>query len=161
MGGIKLQIVDGGRMENVNISRIVMDNVGSPIFIRLGNRGRIYTENTYTGTNQLNEKESEGAGVGSIKGMRISDVVANVTIAPQGRTLTEQEIAEAGPIMIAGIPGHNVEDVVLENINISYPGGIEEDVKSRGSRGCDSLPGAVFLRRPARLGCLYPPCQER
>ena len=128
MGGIKLQSVDGGKMENVNISRIVMDNVGSPIFIRLGNRGRIYTENTYTGTNRLNGTNSEGAGVGSIKGVRISDVVAHVTIRPRGDKVTEKEIAEAGPIMITGIPGHIVEDVVLENIRISYPGGIEQEV---------------------------------
>ena len=32
--------------------------------------------------------------------------------------------------MITGIPGHNVEDVVLENVNISYPGyGSEEEAK--------------------------------
>ena len=129
MGGIKLQSVDGGRMQNIKISRIVMDNVGSPIFIRLGNRGRIYTKETYTGTNQLNRKNSEGAGVGSIKGIKISDVVANVTMQQQGDTATTREIAKAGPIMIAGIPGHNVEDVLLENITISYPGGIEEDPK--------------------------------
>ena len=129
MGAIKLQIVDGGRMENINISRIVMDNVGSPIFIRLANRGRVYTENTYTGTNMLNAEKSEGAGVGSIKGINISDVVANVTIASQGRKPSSREIAQGGPIMIAGIPGHYVEDVVLENISISYSGGIEEDVK--------------------------------
>ena len=126
MGGIKLQSVDGGRMENIKISRIVMDNVGSPIFIRLGNRGRVYTKNTYTGTNQLNRKKSEGAGVGSIKGIKISDVVANVTIQPRAKTVTDRDIAQAGPIMIAGIPGHNVEDVLLENIKISYPGGIKE-----------------------------------
>ena len=89
MGGIKLQIVDGGRMENVNISRIAMDNVGSPIFIRLANRGRIYTKNTYTGTNKLNGAKSEGAQVGSIKGVRISDVVANVTIQPRLFMLAE------------------------------------------------------------------------
>ncbi|TWU38888.1 Exo-poly-alpha-D-galacturonosidase precursor [Novipirellula aureliae] len=124
MGAIKLQIVDGGRMENVNISRIVMDNVGSPIFIRLANRGRIYTENTYTGTAQLKKNESEGAGVGSIKGITIRNVVANVTIAPDARP--SRVIAQAGPIMIAGIPGHNVEDVLLENIQISYPGGVTE-----------------------------------
>ena len=129
MGGIKLQSVDGGRMENVNISRIVMDNVGSPIFIRLANRGRIYTENTYSGTNQLNGKKSEGAGVGSIKGIKISDMVANVTIASQAKAVTDKDIAKAGPIMIAGIPGHYIEDVVLENISISYPGGVEEDIK--------------------------------
>ena len=129
MGGIKLQIVDGGRMENIKISRIVMDNIGSPIFIRLANRGRIYTKNTYTGTNMLNGIKSEGAGVGSIKGVRISDVVANVTMQQRGETATTREIAKAGPIMIAGIPGHIVEDVLLENISISYPGGIEEDAK--------------------------------
>ena len=128
MGGIKLQIVDGGRMENVKISRIVMDNVGSPIFIRLANRGRIYTENTYTGTRLLNPKESEGAGVGSIKGIKISNVVANVTMSSQGKT-ADRRIAQAGPIMIAGIPGHNVEDVLLENIKIAYPGGVKEDIK--------------------------------
>ena len=31
MGAIKLQIVDGGRLENIDISRIVMENVGNPI----------------------------------------------------------------------------------------------------------------------------------
>ncbi|MCG8429837.1 MAG: hypothetical protein MJA29_01500, partial [Candidatus Omnitrophica bacterium] len=38
MGAIKLQLVDGGRMENIEISRIFMERVGNPIFIRLGNR---------------------------------------------------------------------------------------------------------------------------
>ncbi len=123
MGGIKLQSVDGGRMENINISRIVMDNVGSPLFIRLGNRGRIYTQNTYTGPSSLNNNKTEGAPVGSIKGIRISDVVANVTIQPRGDNVTDKDVAEAGPIMITGIPGHYVEDIVLENIKISYPGG--------------------------------------
>ncbi len=130
MGGIKLQSVDGGRMENVKISRIVMDNVGSPVFIRLGKRGRIYTKNTYTGTNQLNKRQSEGAGVGSIRGIKISDMVANVTIRPRAGRVTSKEIAEAGPIMITGIPGHNVENVLLENITVSYPGGIEHEVSS-------------------------------
>ncbi len=121
MGGIKLQSVDGGRMENVNISRIKMDNVGSPLFIRLGNRGRIYTGNTATGSDTGLGK-SEGAPVGSIKGIRISDVEATVTIRPRNGKVTDKEIAEAGPIMITGIPGHYVEDVLLENVTISYPG---------------------------------------
>ena len=130
MGGIKLQVVDGGRMENVNISRISMDNVGCPIFVRLGNRGRIYAKNTYTGTAKLNGKESEGAQVGSINGIRISDVAARVTIQPRGKSTTPKDFAKAGPIMIAGIPGHCVENVLLENVAISYPGGgAEADAK--------------------------------
>jgi polygalacturonase len=132
MGAIKLQIVDGGRMENINISRLVMENVGAPLFIRLGNRGRIYGENTYTGTDLLNAKKSEGASVGSIKGIRISDVVANVTIQPRGEKVADRDRAAAGPIMITGIPGHDVEDVVLENITISFPGnGTEADAKRK------------------------------
>ena len=113
MGGIKLELVDGGRMENVNISRIVMKDVGSPIFIRLGNRGRTYGE-------------GEKIPVGSIKNIRISDVVAEVTFEEKNRNkavseLLDREKGAAGPIMISGIPGHYIEDVVLENIKISYP----------------------------------------
>ena len=48
MGGIKLQIVDGGRMENINISRIVMDNVGCPIFIPAGATAAGPTRRTLT-----------------------------------------------------------------------------------------------------------------
>jgi len=145
MGAIKLQIVDGGRMENINISRIAMDNVGSPIFIRLGNRGRIYTKNTYTGTNILNGEKPEGARVGSIKGVRISDVVAKVIVQQAAETPTTKEIAKAGPIMIAGIPGHAVEEVLLENISISYPGGIEEDANRMVPEDVTRYPEQYFF----------------
>jgi len=116
MGAIKLQLVDGGRLENVDISRIVMEDVGNPIFIRLGNRGRTYTKRT--GPRQNADARPEGAGVGTLKNVRIRDVVAEVTGDDKSRS---------GPIMITGIPGHCVEDVVLENITISYPGGGNQD----------------------------------
>ena len=112
MGAIKLELVDGGRLENVDISRIVMENVGNPIFIRLGNRGRTYTKRT--GQKDNADAEPEGAPVGTLRNVRIRDLVAEVTGDDKSRS---------GPIMITGIPGHCVEDVVLENIKISYPGG--------------------------------------
>ena len=46
-----------------------MEDVGNPIFIRLGDRGR-----TYTG------ESDQRAAVGTLKNVRISDVVAKVTI---------------------------------------------------------------------------------
>ena len=71
--------------------------------------------------------------VGTLKNIRISDVVAEVTLEDQTKAisdLTDREKGKAGPIMITGIPGHYVEDVVLENIKISYPGyGTEEEAK--------------------------------
>ncbi|MBU2950941.1 glycoside hydrolase family 28 protein [Tamlana agarivorans] len=135
MGGIKLELVDGGKMENINISRITMKNVGSPLFIRLGNRGRIY-EN-FTEQIQDADAKPEGAPIGSVKNIRITDLVAEVVIPPvqaghssNPNGYTDRQRAQAGPIMIAGIPGHYIENVVLENIEISYPGlGTKEDAK--------------------------------
>ena len=145
MGAIKLQSVDGGRLENISISRIVMEEVGSPLFIRLGNRGRAYSANTKTGPEMGPDLKPEGAGVGSIKNVRISDVVARVTIEDREKAanahykklkvdntpgVTDKEKAKAGPIMITGIPGHCIEDVVLKNIHIIYPGhGTDADAK--------------------------------
>ena len=146
MGAIKLQAVDGGRLENVSISRIVMEEVGSPLFIRLGNRGRTYTQNTKTGSYQGAKVKPEGADVGTIKNIHIKDVVANVTFGDRKKAAsdhgdnravekspekTDREKAKAGPIMITGIPGHYVEDVVLENFKITYPGQGTKDESKR------------------------------
>jgi polygalacturonase len=52
MGVIKLLSVDGGLLENITISNIVMDDVEGPIFIRLGNRnlrGRLAESNFVSG----------------------------------------------------------------------------------------------------------------
>jgi len=120
MGAIKLELVDGGQLENIRMSRIVMEEVGDPIFIRLGNRGRTYKERI--GQKQNADVEPEGAPIGTLKNVRISDVVAEVVGDDKSRS---------GPIMIAGIPGHTIENVVLENIKISYPGGGSQEDAER------------------------------
>ena len=110
-----------------------MRNVGNPIFIRLGNRG-----NTFG-------RRGQKAPVGTIKNIRISDVAAEVTVEDRVKAaaapykgikvdttpgVTDKEKSKAGRIMITGIPDHYVENVVLENVRISYPGhGTEEDAK--------------------------------
>ena len=135
MGAIKLQLVDGGRLENVEISRVVMEKVGCPIFIRLGNRGSTFG------------KEGK-APVGTLKNIRISEVVAKVTLQDRDESgdYSDREKAKAGPIMIAGIPGHHVEDVVLQNIKISYPGyGSEEEAKRVVPEDEDRYPEQFFF----------------
>jgi polygalacturonase len=118
MGAIKLLMVDGGVLEDINISNITMNNVEGPIFIRLGNRGRSYE----APTEQIYDKEvnSEGMPVGSVKNITIRNIKANVVSDEQKRC----------GIMISGIPNHLIENVLLENIEISYPGGgTEEEAK--------------------------------
>ncbi|MDB4393296.1 hypothetical protein N9Z45_02910 [Akkermansiaceae bacterium] len=148
LGAIKLQLVDGGQLENVSISRIVMEDVGNPIFIRLGNRGQKYGA-------------EESKVVGTIKNIRISDIVAKVTIEDREKAaaahykrrkvdrtpgVTDKEKSKAGPIMITGIPSHLVEDVVLENIKISYPGhGSQADAKREVAEDIARYPEQYFF----------------
>ncbi len=116
MGVIKLLVVDGGILEDITISNITMNNVEGPVFIRLGNRGRSYE----APTEQIYDKEvkSEGMPVGSVKNISIRNIKATVVSEEQKRC----------GIMISGIPNHYIENVLLENITISYPGGgTEED----------------------------------
>lgn len=159
MGAIKLQLVDGGIMENIDISRITMENVGNPIFIRLGNRGSTFTGRSSRG--QGADVEPEGAPIGTIKNIRISDVVATVTIEDRIKAasppykgikpvttpgVTDSEKSRSGPIMITGIPGHYVEDVILENIKISYPGhGTAADAQREVSEDIARYPEQFFF----------------
>lgn len=111
MGVIKLLSVDGGLLENIRISNIKMENVEGPLFIRLGGRGRVYDKPTEQVYGQ--EVASEGNPPGIVRNIHISNIKATVT----------GEARDRNGIMISGIPGHCVENVVLENIEISFPGG--------------------------------------
>ncbi|MGB7343469.1 MAG: glycosyl hydrolase family 28 protein [Pirellulaceae bacterium] len=149
MGAIKLQSVDGGRLENVDISRITMKDVGCPLFLRLGNRGSTFGEGR------------ESTPVGTLKNIRISDVIAQVIVEDRAKAaeakyknlkvdttpgVTDNEKSKAGPIMITGIPGHSIENVVLENIMISFPGnGTEEDANRVVAEDIDRYPEQFFF----------------
>ena len=127
-----------------------MDEVGCPIFIRLGNRGSTF-----------NKKETEKPPVGTLKNIFISDVVAEVTIEDREKTamapyknikpidapgVTDKEKSKAGPIMITGIPGHFVENVRLENVTISFPGhGTDEDARRTVNEDIDKYPEQFFF----------------
>ncbi|RMD78431.1 MAG: glycoside hydrolase family 28 protein [Lentisphaerae bacterium] len=111
MGVIKLLIVDGGTMENVEISDLEMVDVEGPIFIRLGNRGRPY-DVPMTQIQHANAAH-EGVPPGRLRNIHIHDIDAMVTSDDRSRW----------GIMITGIPGHCVEDIRLENVKISFPGG--------------------------------------
>ncbi len=93
--GIALETVDGGVLEDVSISNVTMREVTtSPIFLRIGSRLR----------------GPEGAVPGKIRRIRIDN-------------LTVHDADPAYASIIAGIPGHPVEDVVLSNIEIHAAGG--------------------------------------
>ncbi len=104
---LALEVVDGGAMENIKASHITVVNSGCGIFIKLGQR-RVDRE------------------VGTLKNILIKDVFVQVSTDPD----TEYNMKgpklsffhNTIPASITGIPGHYVQDVTLENIEISYPG---------------------------------------
>lgn len=119
MGAIKLLLVDGGRMENILLSDLKMERVGGPVFARLGNRGRAYdkpTEQIYDG-----DQKPEGIPTGVMRNIRIRNIDATVTGEQRDRQ----------GIMLTGIPGHPIENITLENIRISFPGGGTEQEAKR------------------------------
>jgi polygalacturonase len=97
LAGIALEMVDGGSLHRVSISNIVMRETACPIFLRLGNRARPVTQG------------DPRPGMGSFSGVMIRGVNA--------------EADSSVVCSITGLPGHPVEDVLLEDIQLSVPGG--------------------------------------
>jgi hypothetical protein len=101
ISAIALEIVDGGTLENVNVSNFVVEGTEAPIFVRLANRARKY------------KKDAPTPNVGLLRCVHISNI----------------RVRNAGNFgsSISGIPGHYVEDVKLDNISIHLKGGVTAD----------------------------------
>ena len=95
--GIALEIVDGGTMDGVSLSNFAMQNVGTAIFIRLGNNARQWT----TGPGK--------PAIGNLRNVSISQVVAE--------TWSEDDRPLAGSI--TGLPGHPVENVSISDVRVT------------------------------------------
>jgi polygalacturonase len=131
--GLALESVDGAIIEDVAISNITMRDVSnSAIFLRLGNRAR----------------GPEGTQVGAIRRVTISHVVASGVDARY-------------PIIIAGLPGHPIEDVRLSDIRVVSRGGLS--LEQAAQQPAD-LVNTFFLRGPGLGGPhdpYLPPEQEK
>ena len=103
---ISLEIVDGGVLENVNVSDFTVEGTESPIFIRLGNRGRGYLSG---GANM--ETIVPIDHVGRIDGVHLDNI----------------QIRNAGTMgcSITGLPDYPVRHVSLSNISLHHKGGIK------------------------------------
>lgn len=104
---IAIESVDGGDIENVVVRDIEAYNTGNALFVRLGHR--------------------DGDSVGTIKNIHISRLYAEVSFSRPDidydlRGPALNYFHNIHPAPIAGIRGHNIENITLEDIEIVYPG---------------------------------------
>lgn len=103
-GGIKLLTVDGAHLRNVEISDITMDDVRTPMLFRLGSRLSVFRKGQDT-------KQQTG----TFENVLIKNVKAKASANAQ--------LMPPSGILITGVPGHNITNLTLENIEISLAGG--------------------------------------
>ena len=95
--GLALESVDGSNLQDISVSNITMRNLSSAaIFLRLGSRMRA----------------PGNMEVGTLKRVNISNIVAYNVDTTFGSIIS-----------ISGIPGHEIEDIKLNNILAYYKGG--------------------------------------
>jgi polygalacturonase len=98
--GLAIESVDGAIIEDVTCTNITMrDLVGAPIFLRLGARMR----------------GPANVPVGVIRRVTLSNI-----------TCMNAPLRRIGSIL-AGIPGHPIEDVKISDVTILHPGGGTSD----------------------------------
>lgn len=106
---IALESVDGGTLENIEISGIFATNTGNALFIRLGHR-------------------NQDGKPGALRNVHIRNIKVEIS-----KDRPDNDYILKGPALaffhnpfpasITGIPGAEVENVVIEDIEIIYPGG--------------------------------------
>ena len=119
IAGIALESVDGGVAENISISDIIMSDVQTPIFIRLGDRQRKLTNNVsvlkdITINNIIARSSSKLAcSVTGVPGNNVENVtISNVRITTPGGG-TEANLTETVPENIKGYPENRTFGVAL------------------------------------------------
>lgn len=123
---IALEAVDGGFIDGVDIEGVVAKYTGNAIFIRLGHRNK-------------DEQYS------SIKNIRISGVKADIPNTkpdagyPIEGPLPKTPPHNLAPAAIVGIPGHYIQNVLLENIEITYGGGASKEVANISNNQLDNV----------------------
>ena len=111
--GIKLQLVQGAKMEDITFSNLVMDNVTGPISMRLDSH--------------VGWGSKEPVPTGTFRNVLINNVRARVAKGVEfkwsGDSPPEYNGEQRSCINITGVPGHNIEGITLSNIHITFPGG--------------------------------------
>jgi len=115
---IAIECVDGGLLENVLVDGIRAIHTGNAIFIRLGDRNKTDGVSVLRNITIRNLFVQVPFGPPDLN----YEVRGPVIMASPASSLPLSHYLNTIPSSITGIPGHPVENVTLENIEIVFPG---------------------------------------
>lgn len=125
---ITIATPDGGSIENILVDSLYSYNTGNVIYLRIGAR-------------------RDKSHIGSMNGITIQNVYAEVpNTKPDAGYEYEGPIEDLprniSPASIVGLPGHDITNVTLRNIQIVLPGGGNSNYAYRGLKPAelDSIP---------------------
>ena len=140
---IALEAVDGGFLEQVDIQHIKAKNTGSAILIRLGHRNKDARYSVVRHIRITDVKVEVPAGKPD-KGYTMEGPLLKYppgfkpdknriqSISPWNNSGFDSTAIpyphNVFPSSVSGLPGHPVQDIVLENIDITYEGGASKTV---------------------------------
>jgi len=141
---IAIETVDGGLLEDIDVRNITAVNTGNAIFIRLGHRNKdsVYSRlrNVYIANVKVKvpkEKPDrgypmEGPELKYPPQYKADTSVKYESVSPWNNSGIDSSAVpyphNVFPSSITGIPGHYVENVTPENIEIVYDGGASKEV---------------------------------
>ncbi len=123
---VAIESVDGGILENIIIDSIEATNTGNAIFIKLGHR-------------EKDKKVAQLKNV-TIKNMKVQVAFKRPDYDYNMRGPELDFFHNIFPSSITGIPGHDIENVRLENIEIIYPGRGHKGLAYASLSQLDSIP---------------------
>jgi hypothetical protein len=126
--------VDGAEIENITVDGLRSIHTGNVIFLRIGERWNKITSGGLSDKDRKTVVRKEPY----MRNITIKNVYAEVPLdKPDAGYNYEGPIEDlprnVSPCIIAGIPDYKIENVVLENIEIVYPGGGNPRYAYRGT----------------------------
>ncbi|MBL7745742.1 MAG: glycoside hydrolase family 28 [Chitinophagaceae bacterium] len=141
---IALEAVDGGFLENVDVQNVKAVNTGNAVFIKLGHRNKderysivrnIHIKDMYVevplgkpdkGYNMEGPLLRYPPGVVPAKNGEVQSVSPWNHSGKDSTAIIYRH--NVFPSSITGLPGHEVKDITLENIEIVYEGGADKTI---------------------------------
>lgn len=125
LAGIDFSNTDGAKLSNIMVNNIVIDGVETPVFIRLGNRNRVYHPELSSATKTNRTGQVENITISNIRAVNVGPVACSVS----------------------GFPGAYVKNIHLSNIDITLAkNGSPQDTITNVPENSDNYPMSRMFR---------------